>query len=146
MIICSNSKEWLHVLITEIKQRIGKIRLKLKGNYQVIKFDNVKRTGRPIDFMGFIFMQDKTILRKSILFRSTKFAKRLGRLTTISYSQACSMLSRGGWFKHTKTRYVWEKRIQPNISLTSLKNIVRKNQRRINNENTLERGATFEIA
>lgn len=149
-VICSNNKRWLHKIIDLIKKELGRIHLRLKDNFQVIRFDYVKkdgkRIGRPIDFMGFVFLRDKTILRKSIMLRTTRFAARLGKLPVLAVGQAHSMLSRGGWFKHTATKYIWRERVQPNISVVSLKDIVRKYQRRFDNENTLERGNAFSSA
>lgn len=134
-VIGSDNKKFLHGLIKDIKKELGKLRLKLKKNYQVIRFDFIKgrrRIGRGIDFMGFYFFRDRIILRRSLLYRTVRFVKRLGNLTNISRGQAHSMLSRMGWFKHTDTRYIWRKMIRPYISVAALKEIVRKHTRRIN--------------
>lgn len=143
MVICSSNKRKLHKLIGYIAHLLGKIHLRLKGNYQVIKFDiqrseGYRHKGRPIDYMGFVFQRKHTIIRKSILFRTTAFARHLHSLPVISCGQAQSMLSRSGWFKHTDTKYTWYVLIRPCISVKSLKNIVRKYQRRVDNENFLD--------
>lgn len=49
---------------------LNTIRLRLKPNYKVFRFSYIKRDGteggRPLDFMGFKFYRNKTVLRKSI--------------------------------------------------------------------------------
>jgi hypothetical protein len=144
IIFADNNKKWLHNMIENIKKILGKLRLKLKGNYQVIRFEykkkNGKTIGRCIDFMGFVFKRNRTILRERILLNSTKIAYRIGKIKNIALKQAQSMLSRIGWFKNTSTKKVLDDLIMPNISIKSLKNIVSKYQRRYNDENGMDKG------
>ena len=91
--------------------------------------------------MGFVFTRKNTILRKTIMIRATRFAERLPHAAVISPRQALSMVSRAGWFKHTDTRYVWEKYIKGKINIKALKNIISKYQRRLNDENSMVKGA-----
>ena len=91
--------------------------------------------------MGFVFTRKNTILRKTIMIRATRFAKKLSHAAVISPRQALSMVSRAGWFKHTDTRYVWEKYIKGKINIKALKNIISKYQRRLNDENSMVKGA-----
>lgn len=129
-VICSNNKKKLHKLIKIIRQHLGKIGLRLKRNYQVIKFDykltNKKHIGRPIDFMGFLFYRKKQSLRRTILLRTTRMAKRLSKITTISLRQAQSMLSRLGWLRNTNSGEVWKNYIHGKVSIKCLKQIVSK--------------------
>ena len=147
-VICHNNKKWLHTLIRYIKQYIGrKLRLKLKENWQVVRFDyhSINRgiIGRPLDFMGFVFYRNRTIIRRSTYYRTCRFAKKLATYQTIALRQAQSMISRMGPFKTTDTIEAWRLYIQPYISITSLKSIIRKYQRRYINENRLERGVVY---
>lgn len=139
-VICSNNKRFLHNLIHRMKFFLGRIlKLKLKQNYQVIRFiyENKKGKiiGRPIDFMGFVFDREHVILRRRVLIKATRMAARLRKLRVIAIRQAQGMLSRLGWFKHTDTKHAYLTYIQPNISIRALKNMVSKNQRRMNDEN-----------
>jgi hypothetical protein len=127
-VICGNNKKKLRKLVKRIASLLGRIKLKLKNNYQIIRFD-YNGIGRPIDFMGYLFYSNRIILRKRILFRTTKLANRLKRTTYIAVRQAQSMLSRLGWFKHTNTKTTYIKYIRSRISIEALKNLVRIDQR-----------------
>lgn len=150
LVIAGNNKRALHRLVGKIKQWLGKMKLRLKGNFQVIRFDyenprTGKRYGRPIDFMGYLFWRGRTTLRRGILFKTTRFARRLGQSEVIACKQAQSMLSRVGWFKHSHTKHMYKTKVQPHISVISLKNIVRKEQRRLWDENRVdERNRIFD--
>ena len=68
--------------IAAIRQFIGRrFRLKLKRNYQVCKFDFVKKSGqtigRPIDFMGFVFFRTRTVIRESIMLSASRLAVKM---------------------------------------------------------------------
>lgn len=134
-IIADNNKQFLHDLIKKIAKCLGKLHLRLKKNYQVIRFiyekKDGKKIGRGIDFMGYYFNREHVILRKRVLIKATRTARRLKKLTVIGLRQAQGMLSRLGWFKHTQTKKAYLDYIQPNISIGSLKNIVRRNSRRM---------------
>lgn len=146
MVVVDNNKRHLHRIVVTIKRMLGSLRLKLKDNWTVTKFiykkKNGKIIGRAIDFMGFVFTRSNTILRKTIMVRATRFARKLSHSAVISARQALSMVSRAGWFKHTDTRYVWDNYIKGKISIAALKKIISKYQRRLNqNEDSMDRGA-----
>lgn len=137
-VIADNNKKYLHSLIKKIAIALGKLKLRLKSNYQVIRFiyktKSGKTIGRPIDFMGFLFDRDHVTLRRRVMLRATRTAAKLSKLKVIALNQAQGMLSRLGWFKHTATKYLYVFKIQPLISVSSLKGIVRKYQRRFDYE------------
>lgn len=139
MVITGNNKRKLHKIVILVMQWLGGLKLRLKSNWTVTKFIYKKKDGkiigRTIDFMGFQFLRDRTILRKKIMIRATRYAAKLRRLPVIGARQALSMVSRAGWFKHTDTSFVWFKYIKPFISIKAMKGIISKTQRRRNNEN-----------
>ena len=62
MVILSDNKEFLHKLRADISIYLkDKLKLQLKGNYQVFPVDS-----RGIDFLGYVFYHTHTKLRKSI--------------------------------------------------------------------------------
>lgn len=89
--------------------------------------------GRPLDFMGFEFHRDRTILRKSIMIRATRKASRLGGTPRINWAEAAGMLSYMGWIDHTDTYAMYVERVKPYIDIKRLKRIVSNHQRRLNN-------------
>lgn len=88
--------------------------------------------GRPLDYMGFEFHRNKTIMRESIMIRMTKKARQISRQDKINPKDAASFLSYMGWVDNTDTYGMYEKRIKPCVEVRTLKRIVSKNQRRLN--------------
>lgn len=148
--IFENSKKKLHAAIVEIRKFIGRrFRLKLKGNYQVCKFHFEKKdgssVGRPLDFMGFVFYRDRTIMRKSIMLSATRLAKRMQRARDAGRGYFAkhikAMLSYMGWFDCTDTYECYLQRVKPFIiRIGRLKKIVSKLDRRQNKHEAVDRG------
>lgn len=79
MVIFGSNKRKLHKIRIAISKYLEELGLELKDNWQVFRFDYVKsgkHYGRPLDYMGFKFYRDKTILRTSIMLKSTRKAKK----------------------------------------------------------------------
>lgn len=142
MVFFDNSKKRIHKAIAQIKIFIGRrYRLKLKDNYQVCKFIyNGKRgkIGRQLDFMGFKFYRNKTILRKSIMLAATRMVKKLktskeaGRGYYLKHVKA--MLSYMGWFTCTDTYDCYTIYVKPYVRARQLREIVSKLDRRDKHE------------
>lgn len=140
--IFDDNKKKLHRAIVEIQIFIGRrFRLKLKHNYQVCKFcyKKSKRTiGRCLDFMGFLFYREKTLIRKNIMLSATRLAKHMhqakeaGRGYFAKHIKA--MLSYMGWFSCTNTYECYRENIKPFVKISKLKKIVSKLDRRQNHE------------
>lgn len=92
----------------------------------------VMKHGRPLDYMGFEFHRDYTIMRESIMLRLTKKALQVSKQEKINPRDAASLLSSMGWVRHTDTYGMYEKRIKPYVNIKKLKKIVSKHQRRLN--------------
>ncbi len=90
--------------------------------------------GRPLDFMGFEFHRNRTIMRKGIMIRLNRKAKQVSKQEKINPKDAASLLSSMGWVKHTDTYGMYEERIKPIVNIKKLKKIVSKNQKRKNQE------------
>lgn len=154
MAFFGTAKKKIHAAIIQIRMFIGRrYRLKLKHNYQVCRFyyESKKRraVGRPLDFMGFLFYRNKTIMRKSIMLEAVRTAKKLntaksaGRGFYVRHIK--SMLSHMGWFSCTDTYDCYNIHIKPLVNITKLKKIISKLDRRNNNE-TVERGTLLNAA
>lgn len=146
--IFNDSKKRLHQAVAAIKQFIGRrFRLKLKHNFQVCKFYFVKKSGaaigRCLDFMGFQFYREKTLIRKNIMLAATRLAKQMqkekesGRGYFEKHIKA--LLSYMGWFSCSNTYECYCTHIKPYVEIGKLKKIVSKLDRRKNHE-TVDRG------
>lgn len=127
MILFGRNKKELHKMRIAVENFLNSINLKLKSNWQVCRFDK-----EPLDFMGFRFYRNKTILRKSIMLRITRKSNKLYKKSNLTYNDACSMLSYMGWIKNTDSFKLFNDRIKPYINISQLKNIIRKEAKRQN--------------
>lgn len=152
MVFYDNAKKILHKAIVEIRIFIGRrFRLKLKRNYQVIRFyyEGKRIIGRPLDYMGFLFYRSKTLIRKHIMLEATRLSKRLheekeaGRGYFTRNMKA--MLSYMGWFSCTNTCDCYKEYIKPYVNIGRMKKIVSKLDRRKNHE-AVERGMVLKAA
>ena len=110
--------------------------LELKGDWQVFRFSytvNGEDRGRPLDFMGFQFYRNRTVLRKSIMLKATRKARRIhkkpyqGRKPTVhDYRQMMSYL---GWIDCTDTYRMYLKHIKPRISFQRMKRYISRYDR-----------------
>lgn len=147
--IFNDSKKRLHQAIAAIKQFIGRrFRLKLKHNFQVCKFYFVKKSGaaigRCLDFMGFQFYREKTLIRKNIMLAATRLAKQMHKAKEAGHGYFAkhlkAMLSYMGWFDCTNTYDCYLEYIKPHVVIGKLKKIVSKLDRRSRNHETVDRG------
>lgn len=87
---------------------------------------------RFLDFMGFRFYRNRTTLRKGIMVRMTRRAKRFKKNPTI-YS-CRRMMSALGWIKQTDSYDMYLDRIKPYINFQQLKRKISRYDRRIRKE------------
>lgn len=124
IVIFGGNKKKLHKMREAITGYLSSnLHLKIKENWQVFRLVYVdkqgRERGRPLDFMGWQFYRNKTILRKSIFIRITRKAKKVGKHTTIKGAQG--MVSYMGYIKHTDTYGAYRKYIRPYVNIGKLK-------------------------
>lgn len=124
----SNKKE-LHKALARISEYLNDIGLRLKGNYQVFRFDYIdkrtgKRKGRCIDFMGFKFYRDKTTIRWKTFIKSMRKFKKVSRLKIIDIHSARQVLCYAGQYKHTNSYRVFQEKVKPLVNIGQCKKIV----------------------
>lgn len=136
MVICGNNKRKLHKVRIEISKYLAdQLRLEMKGNWQVYRFDylnNGVRKGRRIDFMGFLFYRDRVILRESIMLKASSKARKIHKKQKCTWYDAAQLLSYNGWFKHTDTHNMMLVRIYPYVSMKEMKKKVSEHSKRLN--------------
>ena len=143
IVILGSNKRELHKIFNRIEEYLKTLDLKPKDNWQVFKFDYIdkkgKRRGRFIDFMGFKFYRDKTTIRKSIFLNALRVARRLHKKLSITWYDACQMLSYMGWFYPTATYNAYKKYIETNVNLGACKKAVKlRDKKGGKNANKLE--------
>lgn len=131
MVIFGSNKKKLHKMRLAIEKYLNSLGLTLKDNWQVFRFENNGKY-RDLDFMGFRFYRNKIILRRSILLRATRKAKRISKKEKITVYDCKQMLSYLGWIKATDVYSIYEKRIKPYVDFQYCKRRVSKDARRKN--------------
>lgn len=138
MVIFGLNKRELHKMRKSIEEYlINKLGLQLKENWQVFRFDYLykgKHRGRCLDFMGFKFYRDKTILRKSIMYKATRKAKKISKKDKPTIYDIRQIMSYLGWIDCTDTYKMYETWIKPYISLKKCKKRISNHDRRKNYE------------
>ena len=145
MVILGKSKKKLHAVQKAIEAYLQKeLKLELKGDWQVFRFEYVAKDGtvcgRMLDFMGFQFHRDRITMRKSTIQRARAKAFRIKAKDKVTWYDAAVMLSYMGWFDHTDTYDYYLKYIKPNVNVKKLKKVVSKHQRKENERERLENG------
>lgn len=101
IVMLSNSKEHLHKLLDFTKDYFSKLKLDIKSNFQIFPVES-----RGIDFVGYVFRHDYTLMRKSIKKRFAKaIKKRPCSLTDLSKIHS----GYWGWAKHCNSRNLLNK-------------------------------------
>ena len=80
MVIFGSNKKVLHQTRQAISDYLeNELGLSLKDNWQIFRFSYGNDKGRDLDFMGFRFFRNRTILRKTIMYKATRKARKLSR-------------------------------------------------------------------
>ena len=150
MVIFGSNKRKLHKIRLKIAEYLNdNLGLTLKDNWQVFLFDYVKkdgtRVGRDLDFMGFRFFRSKTILRKKLMLKATRKARRIVKKPRKTVHDCRQMLAYLGWIDCTNTYGMYKRRIKPFVNFQNLKRTVSYYQRR-NNQNVEKSIFSYERA
>lgn len=125
MVIFDSNKRKLHRIRKGIDEYLRKeLGLELKDDWQVFRFSyikNGKEYGRDLDYMGFRFHRNRTTLRRSIMLKASRKAKRISKKEKPSIYEARQMLSYLGWVNTTDTYGFYLKHIKPHVEFQKLK-------------------------
>lgn len=137
MVIFGSNKKQLHKIREKIEQYLNnELGLTMKENWQIFLFHYVKKdgqnVGRPLDFMGFKFYRNRTVLRRSIMLKASRKARHISKSKKVSIYEIRQMLSYLGWIDCTDSYGFYVKWIKPYISFQYLKRRMSKYDRRKN--------------
>lgn len=119
LVLLGPNKKKLHKVRKAIASYLESIRLKLKDNWQVFKVNN-----RDIDFLGFRFFRDKTILRKRNALRIRRRIRKISKKKGLNYKDACAVISYWGWIKHSNSYNLYNNYVKPVVSLKKARKVV----------------------
>lgn len=116
MVIAGNDKLLLHIIKDGIEKYLNEeLGLELKSNWQIFPLDK-----RPLDFMGFKFYHGRTTLRKTILSKAKRKARRTKK-NGVNIHSARQMLSYLGWIDKTDVYGFYLRYIKPKVSFKALR-------------------------
>lgn len=107
IVILYNNKGELHTIQKQIEQYLSNIRLLLKPNWQIFPVAQ-----RGIDFVGYRFYPNKTLLRKSTLKRIKRKMQKIcikAHFDTFTYSDFCTINSYLGLLKSCNYTGIYDK-------------------------------------
>lgn len=136
MVIFGPNKRALHRVQKEIERYLNeKLGLEMKDNWQVFLFHYVGKNGergRALDFMGFRFYRNRVTLRRSILLKMTRKARKIGKKEKSTIHDLRQILSYLGWLKPTDTYGIYLERVKPFVNYQYAKRRVSRQTRRKN--------------
>ena len=132
--IADDNKKKLHSAIIYIKQYLGRIGLRMKGDWQVFRFEFVKKsgkiTGRAVSAMGWVFHRNRTVLREQNILHLSRIARKLHKRKEEKkkfYLRDCrGFSSLMGWVDHSDTYGWYLEYIKPMVNYRSIKRIISK--------------------
>lgn len=137
VIFCSN-KRVLHEVRRQIENYLNDVLgLNLKSNWQVFRFDYIKkgeRNGRFLDFMGFRFYRDKTTLRRNILLKITRKALKMHKKEKYTIYDIRQLLSYMGWINCTDSYQLYVERIKSCVNIKYCKKKISRYDKLMNNK------------
>lgn len=119
LVLLGPNKKKLHIVRKEVEKHLNGIGLKLKKNWQVFKVEK-----RAIDFLGFRFYRDKTILRKRNALRIKRRMKKIAEKSHLNYSDACAVVSYWGWIKRSDSYNFYHKHVTPHVTIKKARKVV----------------------
>lgn len=125
IVLFDSSKRRLHKAVRAIEAEAAQEGQVLKRNWQVFPLSS-----RPLDFLGYKFYPEKTTIRKSILFRMTRKARRISKTGYISAKNAHAMVSYFGYIKNSDSCQLYKDRIAPFVNMKRLKGVIANEDRK----------------
>ena len=124
--VFGGNKRKLHKIIDAVEVYLNNnLGLTLKGNWQVFRFEYTDREGnvrgRDLDFMGYRFHNNRVTLRKKIMFRMTRKARRVGNKEKPTLYDCKQMLAALGYIKQSDVYGMYLKYIKPYVSFQYMK-------------------------
>lgn len=126
IVVFDNNKDNLHIIKHRAEEYLDSIGLELNQKTQIFPLAK-----RDLDFMGFRFFQNRTILRRGIYYKMLRKARKL-RYRKPTIYEVRQMLSYLGWIKACNVYGVYRDYIKPYVDFGKYKKRISKYDRRMN--------------
>lgn len=125
IVIHSNNKRQLHKICDGIITYLNdELDLEVNPKYQTFRFvwnDHGKERGRDLDFLGYRFYRNRTVLRKSLMFKTTRKARKISKKAKFTVHDARQMLSYMAKVDKSDTYGMYRKWIKPYVKVKRCK-------------------------
>ena len=128
MVIFGPNKRKLGRTKEAIETYLGSLGLKLNPKWQKFKLDS-----RGLDFLGYRFFHNRTILRRAVMLRISRKVRRTAKKKSWNPHNCKSILSYLGWFRHTNNYNFYQARIKPFIRVRRMKAVIRRESKQRDN-------------
>ena len=140
--IHANNKRYLHKVEYAIIDYLNReLALDVNNKRQVFRFSyidrNGKQRGRDLDFLGYRFFRDRTILRKSIMLKSSRKAKRIYKKNKFTTYDARQMLAYMSKVDNADVYNMYLCRIKPYVNIKKCKRKISAHDRKKRKEVTV---------
>lgn len=136
MIIAGADKEALIETFRKVKEYLKTLGLELNPKSQLFQFcwydEKGIKHGRDIDFMGFRFYKNKTVVRKSIMIKMTRKAKNVFINPKPTLYQLKQLISYMSYIENCKIYNIWLDYIKPVYEYKKARKRIGNNDRKVN--------------
>ena len=145
MIVFGPNKRKLHKMRKSIGIYLEDVLgLELKGNYQVFNLEYIDKNGnikgRDLDYMGFRFRHNRVVMRRSIMLRMCRKARRISKKEKPTIHDCKQMMSALSWLKNTDCYGMYTKHIKPYVNFQYMKRRISRYDKRMNRLRRTEDG------
>ena len=130
MVLFSSNKDDLKKALKAIRKWLKEHNLTLKSNWQIFRFDYItkkgKHKGRELDFIGFKYYCNKVILRKKLMLKLTRKAKKIEKKGKFTIHDARQLMSQFGLVDWADVYQVYKKYVAPYITIKACKERISK--------------------
>lgn len=144
MVIFSSNKRQLAKFRERVSEYLEKeLHLRLRPDWQIFRFDYITTNretgerihkGRPLDYMGFVFYRDRTILREAIMLNASRLARRIAKQEKPTIYSLKRMMAYKGYIEHTDTYGMYLEHIKPFVTFQYCQRRISKYDKRRNNQ------------
>jgi retron-type reverse transcriptase len=121
MVIFSPNKRKLGRVKNAIKVYLHSLGLALNPKWQKFRTDS-----RGVDFLGFRFFHNRTILRRAVMLKISRKVRQTAKKKSWNPHNCKSILSYLGWFQHTDNYKMYQQWVKPYINVRRMKGVVRR--------------------
>lgn len=125
LIVFDSDKANLHIIQKRIEDNLDTLGLHLNHKTQVFPL-----ASRDLDFMGFRFFPNRTILRRSIYYKMVRKAAKIGKEEKPTLYESRQMLSYLGWIKACDVYGSYLENVKPFVDFGAYKKRISHHDRR----------------